>query len=440
MTAPAPLTRQSGKHPRDPMFWCIAIPAIFAALASIRLSIPNAPLFDEVHYLPAAREFLSQWAGDGGIYRNREHPLLGKQLIAVGMAWLGDNPLGWRIMPLIAGAVTLSAGMRALWHASHDRFATIAFGILASTGFNLLVQARIAMLDIFMAAFLALALLQFAAAVREPETGRRRLALCGVFIGCALASKWNAVPIAMAFGIAFLAVRLCAHRRHPLTSRRGAPVPGISLVEAAWWLGIVPLVVYALTFVPGYALGNAAFPPPLAEQGLIGLHAEMIALQRQVIEPHTYQSGWAQWMWNTRGIWFLYEYADGAQRGVLLVGNPLTMIIGLPALIWCVWSKTRDRDWAKLGAAGGYAISIGLWIVAPKPVKFYYHYLVPSLFLLAALSLCLSDIRTANRGWIAYAILAASGVLFAYFLPILTAAPLDDPDAFLRWAWIPGWR
>ena len=200
-------------HPRDPWVWCLAIPLVFALLASIRLTIPSQPYFDEVHYLPAARDLISVWYGLPAEYANREHPMLGKELIALGIYLFGDNPLGWRIMPLIAGTIAVGASMRALWHTSMDRFATVAFGVLIVTGFPLFVHARIAMLDVFMVAFLALACWQFAAAVREPETGRWRLALTGLAIGCALASKWNAVPLAMTFGLTFFAARLSAGRR-----------------------------------------------------------------------------------------------------------------------------------------------------------------------------------------------------------------------------------
>ena len=51
---------------------------------------------------------------------------------------------------------------------------------------------------------------------------------------------------------------------------------------------------------------------------------------------------------------------------------------------------TSDRqtsaDAARLAASLGYALSLGLWLIAPKPVQFYYHYFAPSLFLLAALA------------------------------------------------------
>ncbi|WP_299296318.1 phospholipid carrier-dependent glycosyltransferase [uncultured Erythrobacter sp.] len=426
--------------PRDPWLWCLLIPAIFAALASIRLTIPSAPYFDEVHYLPAAREMLAILEGRGE-YLNREHPLLGKQLIALGIYLFGDTPLGWRIVPLIAGTIAVCASMRALWQASQDHFATIAFGVLLATGFHLFVHARIAMLDIFMAMFLSLAAWFFAAAIRKPETGRWRLAIAGVALGCALGSKWNAVPLAMVPGITFFAARLSAGRRRLLTSRRGVPVPGISLLEAFVWLGIVPLLIYALTFAPGYWLSDYLRPSPLAEKGIIGLHREMLDMQASVVSPHSYQSTWQQWVLNKRGIWYLYEFTDNAQRGVLLIGNPLTMLLGLPALFWClIWGLYRS-DWAKVATVVGFGVSLGLWLIANKPVQFYYHYMMPSCFLLAALALVLGDIhRSAQYRWVSYVVLAGSAAFFALFFKILTAGELEGPMSFAKWAWLEGWR
>jgi hypothetical protein len=226
-----------------------------------------------------------------------------------------------------------------------------------------------------------------------------------------------------------------------LLSRRGAPVPGITLVEAFVWLGLVPLATYALTFLPGYWLAEYLHPSPLAEQGLIGFHGEILALQSQVLSPHTYQSNWPQWVLNLRGIWFLYEVVDGAQRGVMLIGNPLTMLLGLPALMWCLVTGLRPANWARLSVVIGYAAALGLWVIAPKPVQFYYHYFVPSFFLLAALALALAALRrNAQWGWLAWAVLAGSTGLFALFYKVLAAAPLEGAMSFAKWTWLIGWR
>ena len=422
---------QAPAQPRDPIGPTLALATIFAGLCAIKLTTLAEPYFDEVHYLPAAREMLA-----GGAYINREHPLLGKTIIAAGIGLLGDTPLGWRLFPLLAGVVTLTASMRAMWHASLSRFATLAFGVLLASGFMLLVLARIAMLDIFMACFLSLAAWQFAAAIRKPEQGRWRLLLTGLFLGAAMAAKWNAIPLAMVPGIAFFAARLSAGRRRLFTSRRGIPVPGVSLLEAALWLGIVPLAVYALSFWPALFLQDNT----LTSGGLIALHREMLSLQTQVLAPHNYQSTWPDWLLNTRAIWFFYEAPEGVQRGVLLLGNPITMLLGIPALLWCFISGISQRIWVRIAMVAGYAASLGLWLFAAKSVQFYYHYFVPHFFLLGALALALDAVWQAGHRRIALAVLAASVAIFAWFYPILTAAPLKGAMSFLDYAWLEGWR
>jgi dolichyl-phosphate-mannose--protein O-mannosyl transferase len=415
----------------DPMWLSFAIAACFLGLCSIRLLIPSTPFFDETHYLPAARELLNN-----GDFLNREHPPLGKQILAWGIHWFGDEPMGWRAMPLIAGTVSLFAATRAMWFASKERFATIAFGILLATGFILFVQTRIAMLDIFMAAFLSVAAWHFTAAVREPETARIRLVICGFALGAAIASKWNAIPLAILPGLVFFVARLSAGRRRLLTSKRGHPIPGISLLEAFLCLGALPLTVYVLSYATLLGLNDN----PFGQGGLFTLHAHMLDLQTQTLNSHPYQSNWPDWVFNLRAIWYLYESVEGVQRGILLIGNPVTMLIGLPALIWCLVSGVLQRNWARLGMVLGYAVSLGLWLFAEKSVQFYYHYFVPSIFLLGALALALDALWRNSHRWIAGGTLVVSCLVFAWFYPILSAAPLDGELSFQTWMWLDGWR
>ena len=418
------------EQPRDPLKWCAALALVFWALILWNLGIPSETYFDEVHYLPAARDLLAL-----GEFSNREHPLFGKEVLALGIRMFGDNAWGWRFFPSLAGAIALFAIMRCVWFGTCDRYATLASGLLVATGFHLFVHSRIAMLDIFMVSALAVAFWQCAAAMREPETGRRRLALAGIALGLAMGSKWNALVLAAVPGLAFLVLRFLAGRRRLLLSRRGMPVPGITLLEAALWLGIMPLAVYWATFLPGYYFQTNAMT-----DGIVAHHRLMVDLQTQVLQPHPYQSTWPEWVANWRAIWYLYEPVDGAQRGVLLIGNPLTMLLGLPAVLWCAWQGVQKRKAMHGGVAMLYAVSLGFWILAAKPVQFYYHYFVPSTFLLIALALALSDLR--ETGWrkTVNGVLIASAGLFAFFYPILSAEALSGPMSFQTWTWLPSWR
>lgn len=421
----------SPEHETDPLGWTACFALGFLALCLVRLTIPSQPFFDEVHYLPAARALLN-----GSAWLNREHPILGKEIIAASIYLLGDTPLGWRLPSALFGTLTLFACMRALWFASNARFATLAFGVLLASGFYLFVQSRIAMLDIFMTGFFALALWQLAAALREPETARWRLVIAGIAIGFAMASKWNVVLLAMLPGLAFFVARLSAGRRRLLTSRRGIPIPGVSLLEASVLLGALPLLCYFLPHMAAWFVDH----DPLQPGGFLAYHGDVLALQASVKQPHPYQSQWWQWMLNLRAIWYLYEPIDAVQRGIVLLGNPLSVLLGLPALLWCGWTGLVRRDWGRIGIVLMYAISLGMWIVVNKPIQFIYHYFLPSLFLFAALALALDDLRKVGKYWLSLVPLAGSVVMFAYFYPVLSAAPLDGDMAFLSWSWIEGWR
>ncbi len=421
----------TGETPSDPLRWTLVLTLAFLVLSLWRIATPTAPMFDEVHYLPAARNLLDDWT-----WTNREHPMLGKQLIALGIELFGDTAWGWRVFPAVFGALALFAGMRALWFASLSRFASLAFGVLLATGFHLFIHARIAMLDGFMVALFLVALWQCAAAVREPEKGRWRLALAGIALGLSMGTKWNVVLLAMLPGLAFFFARLSAGRRRLVSSRRGLPVPGVALWEAALLLGALPLIAYWLTYWPAYL----APQDPLQPGGFIEMHRHMLELQESVKQPHPYQSQWPDWLLNRRAIWYLYENVDGAQRGVVLLGNPLTMLLGLPAMLWAGWVGVARRRWDTLAVALLFAFGLGMWIVANKPIQFYYHYFLPSCFLLAALALALDEFWQRGWRWTALAAVGGSMLTFAYFYPILSAWPLAGEMAFTSWAWIEGWR
>lgn len=421
---------------RDPLAWCWLLTAAFLALVLHRLAIPSKPYFDEIHYLPAARNLLAL-----SEVKNPEHPLLGKELIALSIGALGDNPFAWRFPAALAGALALFAALRATWWASLSRSATLISGVLLASNFMLFVIARIAMLDPFMLAFAMVALWLCARAVRRPARGHLTLGLAGIALGLSLASKWSVAPLAILAGLAFAAARLVAlgeRRGSILTARNAAPVPGVSLIEAAVLLGAIPVAVYLLTFLPLAWFANGAVP----FSGVVQFQWHMKDLQESVIKPHPYQSHWWQWVANWRPIWFLYEPVDGAERGVLMVGNPLTMWLGLPALIGCAVWGWLWRDAAMLAAAVLYAASLALWIVAPKPVQFYYHYLLAGTFLSIALGLVLGAWwdRGGRWRWPGVVVLAAASGLFAWFYPILSSGALPHTGSFLTYTWLYSWR
>lgn len=403
------------------------VPALIALLLSAqmlfcwRLTTPHTLVFDEIHYVPAARTLLGL---EGPV--NIEHPLLGKALIALGMMIFGDNPLGWRALSTLAGTAVVAGVFGIVWLMTRRTRAAAMAGVLTLVDFMVLVQARIAMLDGFMAAFVVLAVAAMGWAMRgSVAQSRWRWTLGAVLLGLAVGTKWAAVPY-----LGYAAIGFVLMKRADASRWTGL----------RWWsawglLGLGAGLAYAATFAPAFFYTH----DPMTLGRLLPFQAEMYARQTQVLPPHTYESSWWSWPVIGRPIWYFYEVAEGAQRGIFLLGNPAVMWGGLVAVAACAlgWLRTREM---RLGFAaalwiGGFAV----WAIIPKSLGFYYYYYLPAIWLSVALAVAIDRWRGALRDW-DEAYLVAAICLCVYFYPILTAGALAGPRSFLRWAWFTDWR
>ncbi|MBR0553682.1 phospholipid carrier-dependent glycosyltransferase [Sphingomonadaceae bacterium LXI357] len=425
---------------RQRPLWVAVIIAVFAqALFSYRLGSPDKVMFDEVYYVPAARALLAL-----NQPFNKEHPLLAKEFIALGMALFGDNPIGWRAFSTLAGTATILGGFSVLWQL-FGRMRTAVFGaVLLIFSQTVFVQARIAMLDTYMAAFLTLAIAAMLWSMAAPTTARAhwRLVLTAVLLGLATAAKWAAAPyVAFAF-IAFVAIRLRDARASgrpivaALSGRNQRHWPGVGALSAMLILGLVSILVYFATYAPQFFYRY----DPLTLSQLIPFQEQMYAAQTQVLRHHPYQSPWWSWSLDLRPIWYLYEINAGAWRGVLLLGNPAAMWGGLAALAACLYAGLRDRAMRPLGLALIWIASLAMWAVIPKSLGFYYYYYPSSIFLCLATAGAFAHFgrgRWAQADeWYAIPVIA----LFVYFYPILSASPLSGRMAFAHWTWLASWR
>lgn len=400
---------------RRPLPLALLVFALAWALFVVRLSVPHQMVFDETHYVPAARA-MAALSGPANV----EHPLLAKWLIAIGIRLYGDTPFGWRFMSTLAGAATVALVFALTWLVTGRRRPSLVAALFAVLGFTVYVQARIAMLDTFMLPLLLGATVAIGAGVRRGGWGLWMLG--AVLLGLAVACKWVAAPY-----VAFAAAAFVLLKREDALRW-----PGLPMLPAVAVLGLVSIATYFLTFAPAFFYATE----PMTLARLLPFQLEMYHRQTQVLPPHTYQAPWWSWPLLVRPIWYLYEPADGAQRGIWMLGNPVVMWAGLAAVAACWWGWVKSGSPRLFAVAGLWTGSLAIWAVIPKSLGFYYYYYPSSVFLAIVLAVALDHWR-ARR--LELALLAAAGAMAVYFFPVLSAQALSGPAAFKQWTWFRSW-
>ena len=118
-----------------------------------------------------------------------------------------------------------------------------------------------------------------------------------------------------------------------------------------------------------------------------------------------------------------------------MLGNPFTMLAGLPALALCLWDglkrRTGQGDRLRLLVAAAYILLVGLWALTGKPVQFYYHYMLASCFLIAALALVLAEWWDLGLRWPAKVTLVLAFGMAIGFYPIISAGELARTNSYL---------
>ena len=407
-----------------PILIALALGLAAELLFLANLTIPAKPVFDEVYYTEAARTIARLY----GPY-NVEHPLFAKTIMAGGILLFGDTPLGWRFFSTIAGSAVVMSVFAIGWQLFGRVRPALYAAIFVLLNFTVFIQARIAMLDGYMAAFVLMAIAAMIAAARAPAPHARRwLIAAAVLLGLAVGSKWTAIPYVAFAALAMIALRL----------RSGGTryFQGVALVPGVLMLGLVSIATYFLTFAPAFFYQYE----PLTLATLIPFQFRILTQQLLPLPVHPYQSVWWSWPLDLRPMWYLYEPVDGVQRGILMLGNPAVMWGGLIAVAACLYGGLRERVTPMLAIALMWLGAYGMWVIVPKKIGFFYYYYIPSILLGLALAAALERYAEPRFKYASEAALFVTLALFMWFFPIISAAPLDSDQAFLRWTWLASWR
>jgi dolichyl-phosphate-mannose--protein O-mannosyl transferase len=347
-----------------------------------------------------------------------EHPPLGKWLIGLGIKLDGFDATGWRLASAIAGIATVGLlFVLALRLLASTAAAALAAALLAVEPLHV-VQSRIATLDVFVTLFGVTAVL-FWLLDRDSASTRLlpfwRLA-AGAACGAAVASKWSGVLVL----VAVVVLTLLDQR-----SRAVRALPSIAIC-----LGLVPLVVYCLTYAG--RLHGKLLAAPWAHDSLVRalIHRTHVMWSDQTghFATSAYQSPSWSWPLLQRPVVHYASVSNGEFHEILAIGSPLIWWPGFvaAAVAVVVAVRSRGRDVAAVTVAICVAATYLPWLVLAHGRSFVFLYYMTPVVPFLCLAVGWAHTRLRRRLQVMTPALAvASVLLLGFWWPILTAQPIS---------------
>jgi dolichyl-phosphate-mannose--protein O-mannosyl transferase len=457
----------------DRLRWVLPLVVVLFAggLRFAYLSHPERIYFDETYYAENAAQLLDYGVEAGLAVANDPsqgiepqfvvHPSVGKWLIALGIAAFGDNSLGWRVGPAIAGTLLVAVTYFIALRLFQRRGVAALTAFLLSIEGLALTMSRISMLDIFLALFAALGVWCLLldrdhrwaavtaagespaqqAARRLPRISRPHLWLAGVAFGLALATKWSGV-LAIAAGGAFLLGSELAWRR--VATGRWWRQPWRLIGGGLASLVLLPLVLYVGSYVswfanyeytrPGVAAcGDAGqmcdVGPAEIARGWFGEQQEIFRFHRDLEVTHNYRANAINWPLTRRPVVYYYESCSeesdepcAVERNhveeIIGLGNPAVWWAALPLYPLLLWAAVARRDRVAATIAALMFVQYVPWLVQARPLFYFYALpLVPMVVLTLGWAADQALQRPRLR-WAPVAVATAALGAFVYWLPI----------------------
>ena len=390
-------------------------------------------------------------------------------MMSVGIAIFGMTPFGWRFAGALIGVLMLPALYLLALQLTHRRSIATVSMVAFSLDLMHYTQTRIATIDSFPVFFILLSYLcmvrylQTDLFAADPEKPRlfdhclRRslipLALSGLFMGLAIASKWiglyAAVGLALLFFVAIYrqyrvsnvacgldvehaklddSQKARVHAAQDFTLKRILITCGFCVI----FFVLVPCVIYYLCYIPYLSpTGPVTLKRVIdAQIGMLNYHSTP-----GLGMDHPFQSPWWQWPFILKPMWFAqdsYEPAGYAST-IMCMGNPWIFYLGaiamLGALAACVLKYLNLRSGVSLRQGDGDltlpVLAVGFlaqylpWVLVPRSM-YIYHYFASVPFIILATAWWLDRLprsRPRLRMGVMALYLVGALVFFVMFFP-----------------------
>ena len=377
----------------------------------------NETYFDEIYHTRNAQEIVDHQRLYAYV-----HPLFGTQIISMGISSFGLSPFGWRIMGAVFGILMMPLMYLCALHVFHKRRSAIFASFLLGIEFMHYTTSRIGTLEPFSVFFIFLMTAFMFKYIQTDlfETPLKKqfklLALSGIFMGCACATKFTGVYGGIGLAVLFFMHLLYQIKKAMHNEHKKHLLP--MLIKTGCWCVLFFVIVPACIYVFSYAF--IPMDNGFSLQAVIDQTLGMYDYHKNLNATHSFQSVWWQWILDIRPIWYYVKYNETTMQTISAMGNPILFWCGAISMIWCFVDAIKYKSKHAMMISIAYLAQLVPWLMVERCIFIYHYYPSIPFMILGIVHACESLLKK-NKNYIRpIAVLTViATVVFILFLPVI---------------------
>ena len=442
------------------------------------ISYLNSTYFDEVYYARTAYEYTHNIPGF-----EWSHPPLGKIIISIPVYLFGFSPFTFRLMNNLFGIILIPIMYILAKKIFKNRKWALLGGLLMMFDNFHFAHTRICLIDGIQVTFILLSVLFMKNYLDLKKKDRFKLKainllLSGLFIGCAISTKWNASYILIGLAVIFFSHLLKEYKINIIKIIKKKLTLNIILKYLKLFI-IIPISLYFIIFiitnkeisktiiilysiillsfylfrllkiiikdkyllkltitciisfilipVSIYILSYIISPKISYYKDIIDMNKMMYYYHSNLNATHPFSSKWYEWPIMLKPVWFyIKDLGNGKTMTISDIGNPSIWWFGLVAFIYLIISSLKEKNKNNRFILL-FILSSYLPYILIGRLMFMYHYFITLPFIMLGIVSFIkwiSEINKTNKIYYLYLLIII--IVFIIYYPVVSGLPISN--------------
>jgi dolichyl-phosphate-mannose-protein mannosyltransferase len=371
------------------------------------ISYLNSTYFDEIYFARSAYEYIHhipvyEWT----------HPPLGKLIVAIPIALSHTMaPFYYRLMGNIAGIIMLYV----MYLLAKLLFKKRSIAILASLMMMFdtfhFAQTRMGTIDSILVLFIMLSFYFMYRYFNDHKL--TNLFLSGLFVGCAISTKWTGLFAGLGLCIIFLTYII----KHKILTKK-------LFFKCLLFFILVPLSIYISSYVFFPRVGDV-YTDNIPN--IIKMNKEMYTYHSELKATHPFSSKAYTWPLSIKPVWLYDNRVDLMTRGTITnVGNIVIWWFSILTFFFTFYYLIKKKDWLAFIIVVPILTMFLPYLLITR-VMFLYHYfpVLPFMMLTICYFFTILNNKVKNNH-LMYLFIISFILFFIFYYPAISGLIVND--------------